>query len=319
MRPTYLLVCSALLLSCAPGDSFKPFQPTKRENKSGSAQPLGSDAIPVPSEPGEILMPPPDDPEEEEKAIEPAIIGGAYLYCDANEKKDDKAPPEPMNVGCRIGNVPDDEWLSADKNMMVMNNLDSTIAPSVVTALPKGSPYHMIFDSDRSLQNNVELHVEVMLPQGFLQMSTTVNPGSLKAIEQRIGKGLALFASTGSAGDWPGMDRKTWNLWMPLKIPRYISNYAPGGSNAGQGPGADQPKDKIELIFDETVCTYSVREGKPEGIKGAKPEDFIFESCSRNWNPDEWVRVKTLTLQIKAAEGAGRATRTAGVVLQTAP
>jgi hypothetical protein len=319
MRTTYLLVCSALLLSCAPGDSFKPFQPGKREKSSGSSEPLGNDAIPSPSEKGEVYMPPPNDPEEEEKAIEPAIIGGAYLYCDANEKKDDKNPPEPMNVGCRIGNLPDDSWLSTDMNMLVMNNLDSSITPSVVTAMPKGSLYHMIFQTERELQNNVELHVELMLPEGLVQMGTTVNPGTLKAIEQRIGKGLALYASTGAAGDWPGIDRKTWNLWMPLKIPKYISNHTPdGNAGPGPGPGAEPPKRSVELIFDETVCTYSIQAGKPEPIKGAKSEDYIFESCTRNWNPDEWVRVKSLTLQLKADE-TGRSPRTAGVVLQTTP
>lgn len=323
MRQSYLLVCSALLLSCAPGSTLEPFKPSKGNKSNASAQPLGSDAIPVPADQEGARTPPPDDPQEEEKAIEPAVIGGAYLYCDADENKPGTNPPPPMNVGCRVGNVPDEQWMAAEKNMFIMNNLDDMLAPSTVSITPQGSAYHMVFNADRTLQNYLELHTDIMLPQGRLVMSTTVNPGAMKAIEQRLGKGLALFASTGSNGDWPGIDRKTWNLWMPVEIPKFITNFNPASNSGpgGPGPGAgdDRTQGQMELVFDETICTYEIRAdgGKGENIKGAKPEDFIFKACTRNWMPQQWVRVKTLTLRVMNEERRG--SKAAGVILKTEP
>ncbi len=320
MRQSYLLVCSTLLLSCAPGKTLGPFNPSKSSKSNASAQPLGSDAIPVPSDQNDRRTLPPDDPEEEEKAIEPAVIGGAYLYCDSDENKPG-SNPTPMNVGCRLGNVDDDQWMAAEKNMFVMNSLDEVLAPGTVSIMPKGSTYHMVFNADRGLQNNLILHADVKLPQGRLVMSTTVNPGALKAIEQRLGKGLALYASTGSNGDWPGIDRKTWNLWMPVEIPRYISNFSPAASNSGPGSADDdQLQGQMQLTFDETICTYEIRaEGaKGEEVKGAKPEDFIFKSCTRNWQPTQWVRAKTLSLQFVGAN-AESLSKAAGVIMKTEP
>jgi hypothetical protein len=308
---------------------LEPFKPGKNKGNNASAQPLGSDAIPVPADLDDTRTPPPDDPQEEEKAIEPAIIGGAYLYCDADEGKAANNPPAPMNVGCRAGNVPDDEWMAAEKSMFVMNNLDDMLAPSTVSITPKGSAYHMTFEADRSLQNNLELHVDIMLPQGRVVMSSTVNPGALKAIEQRLGKGLTLYASTGSNGDWPGIDRKTWNLWMPVEIPRYISNFTPAGPNSGPGgpgPGGQAPDDdddesrtqgRMEIAFDETICTYEIRgEKSQDGKGGPKPDDYIFKSCTRNWQPQQWVRVKSLSLRFL---GQTRGSKAAGVILKTEP
>jgi hypothetical protein len=325
MRQSYLLVCSALLLSCAPGSTLEPFKPSRSSKSSASAQPLGSDAIPVPADLDDTRTPPPDDPQEEEKAIEPAVIGGAYLYCDADENKPTSNTPPPMNVGCRVGNVPDEQWATAEKSMFVMNSLDDMLAPSTVSITPQGSPYHMTFNADRSLQNNLELHADVMLPQGRIVMSTTINPGAMKAIEQRLGKGLALYASTGSNGDWPGIDRKTWNLWMPVEIPKYISNFTPAAPNSGPGPGPGGPgpegsrtQGKVELIFDETVCTYEIGDtgGKDDG-KGTKPEDYVFASCTRNWKPQQWVRVKTLSLRF--VDDERRSSKAAGVIMKTEP
>jgi hypothetical protein len=322
MRQSYLLVCSVLLLSCAPGSTLEPFNPSKSNKSNASAQPLGNDAIPVPADQEGARTPPPDDPQEEEKAIEPAIIGGAYLYCDADEGKPGTPPPS-MNVGCRVGNVPDEQWMAAEKSMFIMNNLDDMLAPTTVSITPEGSPYHMVFNADRTLQNYLELHTDIMLPQGRLVMSTTVNPGAMKAIEQRLGKGLALYASTGSGGDWPGIDRKTWNLWMPVEIPKYITNFNPasnsGPGGPGPGPGDGRTQSSMELVFDETVCTYEIREsgGKGEDTKGTKPEDFVFKSCTRNWQPQQWVRVKSLSLRFTGDER--RASKAAGVVLKTEP
>ncbi|MDQ3232098.1 MAG: hypothetical protein M3Q07_09780 [Pseudobdellovibrionaceae bacterium] len=316
MRQTCLLVCAATLLSCKPGDKFEPFNPSKGKSSNATAQPLGSDAIPVPAE--EEAMIPPDDPLEEEKAIEPAIIGGAYLYCDSDESKPGANPPPPMTVGCRVGNIPETDWMNADKNLVVMNTLDNSVALSNVTIAASGSPYHFVFSSDRSLQNNLELQMDVTLPQGRVTMSTTVNPGSIKAIEQRLGPGLALYASTGAAGDWSGMDRKTWNLWMPLKIPKYITNFNPGGSGPGSGE-TDKALGSVELSYDDTVCTYRIRAtvSKTNEIKGAKPEDYIFESCTRNWLPDQWVRSKALSLRIMG--DVKSRVMSAGVILQSEP
>lgn len=320
MRQSYLLVCFSLLWSCAPGTSLEPFKP-KGNKSNASIQPLGSDAIPVPADQDDARTPPPDDPLEEEKSVEPAVIGGAYLYCDAEEGKAGPNPPPSVNVGCRMGNTDDDVWMAADKNMFVMNKLDDMMAPITVSILPQGSGYHMSFPMERSLQNYMELHVDVVFPQGRLVMSTTVNPGALKAIEQRLGKGLALYASTGSAGDWPGIDRKAWNLWMPVEIPKYITNFTPSASNSGPGPGgpADgKASGQMEIVFDETVCTYEARSegGKGDDSKGgAKPEDFVFKSCTRNWQPSQWVRVKSLTLRIPETERKG--SKAAGVILKT--
>lgn len=153
-------------------------------------------------------------------------------------------------------------------------------------------------------------------------MSTTVNPGALKAIEQRLGKGLALYASTGSNGDWPGIDRKSWNLWMPVEIPKYITNFSPSASNSGQGSGGsdDESQGQMQLTFDTTVCTYEIRGEivKDEDIKGAKPEDFIFKSCSRNWKPGQWVRVKNLSLHFMGDDGTP-VSKAAGVIMKTEP
>jgi hypothetical protein len=318
MRQSYLLVCFPLLWSCAPGSSLEPFKP-KGNKSSASAQPLGSDAIPVPADQENPRTPPPDDPLEEEKSVEPAVIGGAYLYCDAEDGKAGSNPAATVNVGCRMGNTDDAEWMAADKNMFVMNSLTDMMAPITVSVLPQGSGYHMSFPMERSLQNSMELHVDVVLPQGRLVMSTTVNPGALKAIEQRLGEGLALYAATGSAGDWPGIDRKTWNLWMPVEIPKYITNFTPNASSSGPGgPAEGKVSGQMEIIFDETVCTYEIRSdgGKGGDSKGgARPEDFVFKSCTRNWLPSQWVRVKTLMLRIPESERKG--SQAAGVILKT--
>jgi hypothetical protein len=303
-----------------------PLKAGKNKGSNASAQPLGSDAIPVPSDLDDARTPPPPDPQEEEKAIEPAIIGGAYLYCDAEENKPNNNPPQPMNVGCRVGNLPDDQWMAAEKSMFVMNSLEDMLAPSTVSITPQGSPYHMTFQAERSLQNNLELHVDVMLPQGRVVMSTTVNPGALKAVEQRLGKGLTLYASTGSNGDWPGIDRKTWNLWMPVEIPRFISNFtpAPKSGPGGPGPGGQTPDDgrspgRMEIVFDETICTYEIRDDgrkSDDGKDGPKADDYVFKSCTRNWQPQQWVRVKTLSLRYL---GETRGSKAAGVILKTEP
>lgn len=329
MRPSYPLLCAALLWGgaailggCAPGSALEPLK-HKGHTSNVSAQPLGSDAIPVPGDQDNARTPPPDDAQEEEKAVEPAVIGGAYLYCDADDGKAGSNPPPQINVGCRLGNSSDEQWMAADRNMFVMNSLDDMMTPITVSILPNGSPYHMAFPMDRSLQNYLELHMDVMLPQGRLVMSTTVNPGAMKAIEQRLGEGLALYASTGAAGDWPGIDKKTWNLWMPVEIPKYITNFTPSAPNSGPGSGGQvdgKASGHMEIIFDETVCTYETRSDSTKGDDskgGAKPEDFVFKSCSRNWKPSQWVRVKTLTLRMPESESERKGSRAAGVILKT--
>jgi hypothetical protein len=309
-----------LLGSCAPGSSLEPFKP-KGSKSSATAQPLGSDAIPVPDDQDNARTPTPDDPQEEEKSVEPAVIGGAYLYCDAEDGRVGANPPPSISVGCRLGNTADNEWMAADKNMFVMNSLTDMMAPIPVSILPQGSAYQMSFPMERSLQNSMELHVDLELPQGRLVMSTTVNPGAMKAIEQRLGQGLALYAATGSAGDWPGVDRKTWNLWMPVEIPKYITNFTPNTSNSGPGgPAESRGSGRMEIVFDETVCTYEIRSDAAKGDDskaGSKPEDFVFKSCSRNWKPSQWVRVKTLTLRIP--EGERKGSQAAGTILKTEP
>jgi hypothetical protein len=318
MRQSYLLVCFPLLWNCAPGSSLEPIK--RNGNKSSAyAQHIGSEAIPVLADQDNTRTPPPDDPLEEEKSVEPSVIGGAYLYCGAEDGEAGSNPAAPVNVGCRMGNTPDDQWMAAEKNMFVMNSLTDMMAPITVSILPQGSGYHMSFPMDRSLQNSMELHVDVVLPQGRLAMSTSVNPGALKAIEQGLGKGLALYAATGAAGNWPGIDRKTWNLWMPIEIPKYITNFTTSASNSAADDSADDKvSGLVEIVFDETVCTYEIRsdDGRSGASKGgARSEDFVFKSCARNWQPSQWVRVKTLTLRIP--ERVRKSSQAAGVILKT--
>ncbi len=68
-----------------------------------------------------------------------------------------------------------------------------------------------------------------------------------------------------------------------------------------------------ELRFDDTVCTY--QQGK-----GPKEEMILtFVSCSRDvWKPDQWVRVKAVSLSVVMKPNVTEAGDYA-VTLQTTP
>lgn len=271
MRIPCLVVCSSFLMSCAPGNAIV----NQKSNNRGGKQSAGSDTVPV----VEIIRLP-TDPEEDDKAMEPAIIGGAYLFCDATADM----------VGCRIANVPENDWFAASKKPDAINLADGSGNACPVVLPEPGAPYHVILEAPRAQQNLLELQLDITLPQGQLKMTTTVNPSSPKALEQRTGQGLALYAAKGPLSDWPGLDRKTWNLWMPLKLPRVIANFE---ESAGAG--------SVDLIFDETICTYRQQEAV-----------YAFDSCTKNaWQPDQIIRTRSLTLRVPQGS--------AGVVLETAP
>ncbi len=230
-------------------------------------------------------LPAADDDDEEVKATEPAIIGGAYLYCDSSEEV----------VGCRLANVAESDWVAANKTPDAINGADgSTNACPIVLPAPE-DPYQVILEAERALQNYLKLQIEIALPQGQLRMTTTVNPASPKATAQRLSPGLALFASKGSGNDWPGVDQKTWNRWMKVKIPQIISSFTEADAAASE---------TVELIFDDTVCSYKQQQST------TGPMEYSFDACSRSqWKANKIVHVKSLILRVTAGS--------AGVVLPT--
>ncbi len=311
MRNTYLVLLFMIASGCKPGEVIR--SPSSKQDKVTS--PIGSDAIPSSSTP---QQPSPPDPEEEVKAAEPAIIGGAYLYCDADEEKAGPGAKPSMAVACRLGNVGNTDWAMADKQAQVINKLDGTIMDvNMVMTIP-GSPYHMLFSGDRSLMGAMELQLSVALPQGSIEFGSTLSRFDPTLATLRQSKGLTFAASVPSAKELPVTDRKTWNRWMPVKIPKAISNVVPVGSGKGAASLGH-----IELSFDDTVCTYRNKDAakakEPAAALLDGEGDLEFVSCTKpSWVPELWVRSKSMSVTIPQ-NPANTGAVAIGLVLETSP
>jgi hypothetical protein len=265
----------------------------------------GSQAIP--SDKGS--MPPPPDPEEETKAAEPGIIGGAYLYCDAAEEKGKN--PAQVQVGCRAATVSDSVWIASDKSIQFYDTAsDSMLTRDMFFPTP-GDAFQMYFSEDPAQMASREVNLSITLPQGKWDMSSTVSPYHSELPLLRKNPGLTLLTTTD--GVTITKDRKTWSEWMPVKIPASLVKLPPSAGKAPRSPRGADTVALVELRFDDTVCTY--QQGK-----GPKEENILtFVSCSRDmWKPDQWVRVKVLSLSAVMKANVTEAGDYA-VTLQTIP
>jgi len=304
MRSICLIAVLLIASGCKPGEGIKGPKP----KQEGVISPLGSDAIPSSSKP----LPLPQDPEEEVKATEPAVIGGAYLYCDADAEKAGPAAKEPMVVACRLGNVSDSDWAMADKQTQVMNRIDGAIMDINVVMTMPGSPYQMLLTADRAMLGVMELQLSMALPQGLLEFSSTVTHFVPELAALRLSKGLTFAASAPSAKELPVTDRKTWNRWMPVKIPKTI----PIGDFTKSGKGAPS-LGQVDLTFDDTICTYRSKDLTTG--KGGEQGDLEFVSCTKpSWEPELWVRSKAMSLTIPQ-NPANIGAVSIGVILESSP
>jgi hypothetical protein len=303
MRVTIFALITVLYCGCKPGAVGQRSKDAKPE--SSEAEPArGRQGIPL----DKGVMPPPPDPEEESKATEPGIIGGAYLYCDAGEAKG-KNPAE-AQVGCRTAMVDDSTWFAADKSFQFYDYAsDSMLVRDMLFPAP-GDAYQMYFAESISQMESREVQLSIALPQGKWQMTSTVSPYHSALALLRKNPGLTMMSTTD--GVTVTKDRKSWSEWMPLKIPATILKLPPSAGRPKPPKGADLVA-SAELRFDDTTCTY--QQGK-----GPKEETILsFVSCSREmWKPDQWVRVKAISLGIVMKPNATEVGDYA-VTLQTMP
>lgn len=304
MRVTILAAMILLYGGCKPGMVSQVSTEAKPETIELEPN-QGSQAIPL----DKGAMPPPPDPEEESKAMEPGIIGGAYLYCDAGEGKG--KDPAQVQVGCRTATVDDSIWLAADKSFQFYDAASSTMLARDMLFPAPGDAYQMYFNEDSAQLGSREVKLSITLPQGKWEMSSTVSPYHSELVALRKNPGLTLMSSTD--GVMVSKDRKTWSEWMPLKIPASLIKLPPSSGKAPKAPRGADAVAMAELRFDDTVCTY--QQGK-----GPKEEMILkFVSCSRDmWQPDQWVRVKAIALSVLMKPNATEAGDYA-VTLQTVP
>jgi hypothetical protein len=304
MRVTIFALIALLYCGCKPGSVGQvPKKDGKPENTE--AEPA-QDSQGIPLDKG--AMPPPPDPEEESKAAEPGIIGGAYLYCDAGEAKG-KNPGE-TQVGCRTATVDDSAWFAADKSFQFYDYASNSMLVRDMLFPAPGDAYQMYFAENIAQMESRDVQLNITLPQGKLQMTSSVSPYHSELLTLRKNPGLTLMSTTD--GVTVTKDRKSWSEWMPLKIPAAIIKLPPSAGRPKPPRGADLVA-SAELRFDDTVCTY--QQGK-----GPKEEMILsFVSCSRDmWKPDQWVRVKALSLGIVMKPNATEVGDYA-VTLQTIP
>lgn len=304
MRITIFALITVLYCGCKPGLVSQNSKDTKPES-SKSEPAAGSQGIPL----DKGSMPTPPDPEEEEKAAEPGIIGGAYLYCDAGEPKG-KNPAE-VQVGCRTATVDDSVWFAADKSFQFYDEASGSMLVRDMLFPAPGDAYQMYFGDSISQLDARDVRLSITLPQGKWDMSSTVSPYHSELIALRKNPGLTMMSTTD--GVTVTKDRKSWSEWMPLKIPATIVKLPPSAGKAPRPPKGADLVALAELRFDDTVCTY--QQGK-----GPKEELILsFVSCSRDmWKPDQWVRVKAVSLSIVMKPNATEVGDYA-VTLQTLP
>lgn len=284
MRVTIFAAMILLYCGCKPEIPGQVSKDTKPENIELEPR-QGSQAIPSDRD----AMPPPPDPEEESKAMEPGIIGGAYLFCDASEAKGRDAAQ--VQVGCRTATVDDNIWAAAEKSIHFFDLTSSTMLSRDMLFPAAGDAYQMYFSEDGTQLGSREVALSITLPQGKWEMTSTVSPYHSELALLRKNPGLTLMSSTD--GVVVSQDRKTWSEWMPLKIPTTIMKLPPSSGKAPRAPRGTDSVATVELRFDDTVCSY--QQGK-----GPKEEMLLnFVSCSRDvWKPDQWVRVKAITLGV---------------------
>lgn len=302
MRVTICAVMILLYCGCKPGSVGQVSKDAKSENIELDPT-KGSQAIPADRD----AMPPPPDPEEESKAMEPGIIGGAYLYCDASEGKG--KDPAQVQVGCRTATVDDNIWAAAEKSIQFYDFNSGTMLSRDMLFPAAGDAYQMYFSEDVPQLGSREVQLSIALPQGKWEMTSTVSPYHSELALLRKNPGLTLISSTD--GVVVSKDRKTWSEWMPLKIPTTIAKLPPSSGKAPRAPRGADATATVELRFDDTVCTY-------EQGKGPREEMLLkFVSCSRDvWKPDQWVRVKAISLGVLIKANATEAGDYA-VTLQT--
>lgn len=302
MRATIFAVIILLYCGCKPGIVGQVSKDSDSE-KIELEPKQGSQAIPSAKD----AMPPPPDPEEEAKAMEPGIIGGAYLFCDASEAKG--KDPAPVQVGCRTATVDDNVWATAEKSIQFYDFSSGSMLSRELLIPAAGDAYQMYFSEDGSQLGSREVQLSITLPQGKWDMTSTVSPYHSELALLRKNPGLTLMSSTD--GVIVSKDRKTWSEWMPLKIPTSITKLPPSSGKAPRAPKGAETVATVELKFDDTACTY--QQGK-----GPRDEMLLkFVSCSRDvWKPDQWVRVKAITLSIVIKANATEAGDYA-VTLQT--
>ncbi len=304
MRVTILTLTIFLHCGCKPGVVGQVSKEAKPEGIH--LEPNQSrEVIPSEKEP----MPPPPDPEEESKAMEPGIIGGAYLYCDAGEGKG--KDPAQVQVGCRTATVTDSVWFAAEKSIQLYDTVSgSALARDMLFPAP-GDPFQMYFNEESAQLASREVRLNITLPQGKWEMSSTVNPYHSELAILRKNPGLTLMSTTD--GLVVSKDRKTWSEWMPLKIPASLVKLPPSAGKAPRPPKGADAVTTAELRFDDTVCTYQQGKGPKEEMR------LLFVSCSRDvWKPDQWVRVKAVSLGVVMKANVTEAGDYA-VTLQTAP
>jgi len=306
MRVSIIATMVLISWGCKPGVVGQVTRDKNSETIELEPQP-GSQAIPS----NQDAMPLPPDPEEESKAVEPGIIGGAYLYCDAGEAKGKEAAK--VQVGCRTVTVNDNAWASADKSVQFYDFTSGTSLSREMTSPAAGDPYQMYFSEESSqlMAREILLNINLPMPQGRLEMTSTVTPYHSGLALLRINPGLTLLSSTD--GVVANKDRKTWNEWMPLKIPASLVKLPVSSGKEPRAPRGADAVATVELRFDDTVCTY---------IQGKEPKEEMllnFVSCSREvWKPEMWVRVKAVSLGVLLKAGANEAGDYA-VTLQTEP
>lgn len=297
-----VLICWA----CKPGSvsrvpaESKPAVIELESSAAKEAMPSNKDA-----------MPPPADPEEEAKATEPGIIGGAYLYCDAGEDKG-KALEE-IEVACQTPAVDDAVWTSAEKSVQFYDFGNATTLAKEWSMPMAGDSYQMYFSGNllqlKSME--VQLKIALPLPQGRLEMTSTVSPYHPELALLRLNPGLTLMTSTD--GVFVSKDRKTWSEWMPLKIPATIIKLPNSSGRTPRPPRGTDAAATVELRFDDTVCTYLQGKGPQEETR------LNFVSCSKDvWRANDWVRVKAVSLGVLLKAGITAAADYA-ITLQTAP
>lgn len=316
MNKLTLLFLSVIMCHCKPGVRLPGTSPS---SNPVNAPALSSDGSPAESNPSTPVSKP--DPEEEVKATEPAIVGGAYLYCDTAEAKG-PAASQSMSVGCRLSQVPDAVWSTSSKQVQVVSMADGSAMNINVLPTVSGSPYQLAFTADPSLQNSMEMAVDIHLPQGQVSMTSTISHFHPKLASLRSMKGVSFIASVGAPGE-ESTDVKTWNIWMPVKIPQSIANLEPVSD---KGPAANPvgvPK-TAELTFDGTVCSYKLAATnstmKLDGSgSGDQAGAYQFASCTKpDWMPGQLIRSKSISLGLVPEPGKSTLT-TVGVVLEAAP
>jgi hypothetical protein len=273
----------------------------------GLDSPQGSQAIPS----NKDAMPPPSDPEEESKAMEPGIIGGAYLYCDAGE--DPGKGQLQVQVACQTATVDNKVWEAAEKSIQFYDFANGTTLMRDLIIPMASDPYQMYFSEDMAQLKSREVQLSIALPQpqGRLEMTSTVSPYHTELALLRLNPGLTLMTSTDAVS--VSYDRKTWSEWMPLKIPATILKLPASRGRVPRVPRGTDALATVELRFDDTVCTYLQGKGSKEEMR------LNFVSCSRDvWKPGEWARVKAISLGVVFKVGATDAGDYA-VTLQTAP